>query len=64
MRVVVDRGVCQGVGMCESFAPEVFEVEDDGQVVVHESEVAGTDRETLQQAVDSCPTLALSLQED
>lgn len=64
MRVVVDRGVCQGIGMCESFAPDVFEVGDDGQVEVHESAVAGTDRSLLQQAVDGCPTLALTLLDD
>ncbi|MEP6631669.1 MAG: ferredoxin [Lapillicoccus sp.] len=30
VRIVVDRGRCSGMGICESLAPEHFEVGDDG----------------------------------
>jgi ferredoxin len=33
MQVVVDRTKCQGVGMCESIRPDVFEVADDGELL-------------------------------
>lgn len=63
MRVVVDRTVCQGVGMCESFAPEVFEIGDDGVVTIDERQMAAVAPDVLQQAVDGCPTLALSVRQ-
>jgi ferredoxin len=29
MRIVVDRGLCEGHGMCEAMAHEFFELDDD-----------------------------------
>jgi ferredoxin len=58
-RVTVDPERCVGSGTCEFWAPEVFEVGDDGvavvvgDTVVHAHEVA--------QAVDGCPTEAISV---
>jgi len=35
MRIVVDRDLCTGQGMCESIAPNLFRVsEEDGQVEI------------------------------
>ncbi len=61
MQVVVDRSRCQGVGMCESVRPDVFEVADDGELLVHDGAVAPDDRSDLEQAVEACPTGALRL---
>lgn len=64
MQVVVDRTRCQGVGMCESIRPDIFEVDDGGDLVVHEGALAaGGDelRADLEQAVEACPTQALGL---
>ena len=38
MRVVADRDTCEGLGMCEAMS-ELFEVGDDGSVVVAFSSV-------------------------
>ena len=65
MRMTVDRSRCQGVGMCESVRPDVFEVDDDGELILHEDAVTGGGAELvadLEQAVESCPTQALALQ--
>jgi ferredoxin len=56
-RVVVDREVCMSAGVCEVTAPEVFELDDDGVLVVHEP----TDLAAVEAAVRACPTVALSL---
>ena len=57
-RLEVDRERCVGSGTCEMLAPDVFEVGDDGIVVVRQPDVVdGTVRDALQQ----CPTQALSV---
>ncbi|KUH98408.1 ferredoxin [Mycolicibacterium acapulense] len=61
MRVEVDLGRCTGHGICESIAEEVFEVRDDGIVVIHEPERPESDRDRMQQAVTQCPAAALRL---
>lgn len=60
-RVLVDRDRCVGSGVCESLAPEVFELDDDGGLVVHRSEPDQGQLGTVHDAVQSCPTRALSL---
>jgi ferredoxin len=63
MRVRVDRARCLGTGGCEAVAPEVFEVGEDGVVAVLGDEVGPAEEGAVRDAVDSCPTLALSLEE-
>ena len=38
MRVEVDLDKCTGHGICESIAEDVFEVQDDGTVHIHETD--------------------------
>jgi ferredoxin len=61
MRVEVDLEKCTGHGICESIAEDVFEVQDDGSVLIHDADRPETDRERMQQAVAQCPTAALRL---
>jgi ferredoxin len=61
MRVEVDLDKCTGHGICESIAEDVFEVGDDGIVVIHDNERPASDRERMQQAVTQCPAAALRL---
>jgi ferredoxin len=60
-RVEVDRERCVGSGSCEMLAPEVFEVGDDGVVVVLRPLSEPDDRALAEDAVQACPTRALSL---
>ena len=62
MRIEVDRDVCQGLGMCESMAHEVFEVGDDGELIIHDPTPPESDRAEIAAAVDSCPVQALRLE--
>lgn len=61
MDVAVDLTKCTGHGICESIAEDVFEVQDDGSVVIDHEQAAGLDRATLAQAVTQCPAAALKL---
>ncbi len=63
MKIVVDRTRCQGVGMCESFAPHIFEVGDDGEVELHTETVPAGEQDVVEQAVEGCPTMALSVED-
>ncbi len=61
MKVGVDLAKCTGHGICESIAEEIFEVQDDGTVVIHDAERPEADRPRMQQAVTQCPAAALKL---
>ena len=61
MKVEVDLAKCTGHGICESIAEEVFEVQDNGTVVIHDAERPESDRDRMTQAVTQCPAAALRL---
>ena len=61
MRVEVDLAKCTGHGICESIAEEVFEVQDDGTVVIHDAPRPESDRDRMQRAVTQGPAAALTL---
>jgi ferredoxin len=63
MRVEVDLDKCTGHGICESIADDVFEVQDDGTVLIHDHDRPASDRERMQRAVTQCPAAALRLTE-
>ncbi|NEC26372.1 ferredoxin [Streptomyces sp. SID8111] len=60
MRVTVDRSRCNGLGVCEAFAPEVFEVDDNGDLVLLTEKLTDAQLEGVDQAIAACPTEALS----
>lgn len=61
MRVEVDLDKCTGHGICESIADDLFEVQDDGTVLILEPERPESDRDRMQRAVTQCPAAALRL---
>ena len=61
MRVGVDRDRCVGSGTCELLAPDLFAVGDDGVVALLHPEPSDDDEAAVRDAVDQCPTGALSL---
>ena len=63
MRVAVDLTRCTGHGICESIADDVFEVQDDGSVLIHRNERPESDRERMEKAVTQCPAAALRLED-
>lgn len=63
-RVVADLTRCQGYANCLITAPEVFDLSDDGKVLVRDVDLALVDQATLAEAVASCPAAALTLLRD
>jgi ferredoxin len=61
MRIVVDRDRCTGQAMCESIAPDIFQVTDDGQVEVQVAVVPDGRVSQAEWAVSCCPNQALEL---
>jgi len=64
MRVVVDRDLCQGHGVCESEAPGIFSVSKKGALTVVDETPAEELRAKVEQAVRYCPTHALTIVEE
>ena len=60
-RVEVDTGLCASTGMCESVAPDLFEVADDGSLVVLQVELPEARVADARAAARSCPTRALRI---
>jgi ferredoxin len=63
MRIIVDQGKCSALGICESLAPELFEVQDDGSLVILDERPEGSMCDAAREAVEGCPTAALTLLE-
>ena len=60
MRIEVDRGKCEGLGMCEAMAHVYFQLDDDTMTVLDDSPPE-SDRATVHAAVEACPVQALTL---
>jgi sterol 14-demethylase len=63
-RIVVDRDLCQGHGVCESEAPDQFAVSKAGELTVLDDAPPDAARKAVDAAVKYCPTHALSIVED
>ena len=63
MKVIADYDLCESNGLCEGFAPETFELDDDDNLNILDDEVTDANRATVQQAVAACPKAALSLKD-
>ncbi|MDP3714048.1 MAG: ferredoxin [Mycobacteriales bacterium] len=63
MKIVLDESKCSSLGMCESVAPEVFEVGDDGALNVLNATPSEDQRALMEEAVAACPTSALSIED-
>jgi ferredoxin len=60
--VRIDWDLCMGSGNCVFWAPETFDLADDGHAVVLDP--AATDEERLRTAAQGCPVGAISLWRD
>ena len=63
MRIVLDENKCSSLGMCESVAPDFFEVGDDGALDLLNPTPPEDQRALMEEAVAACPTSALSIEE-
>lgn len=63
MKLHVDREACQVTGMCTGLAPEVLELDEQGELVILEETVPPSLHEDVRQAVRNCPVQALQISE-
>ena len=63
MKVKVDTTRCSGIGLCEMTAPMVYEVGEDGQSHVLKETPSVDEMPSVEQAIASCPTAALSIED-
>jgi ferredoxin len=59
VKVVVDRTVCIGAGQCMRLAPDVFGQDEDGLVVLLNSEPPPDAHARVSDAILACPSLAI-----
>jgi ferredoxin len=64
VKVVVDFDECASNAVCMGIVPEVFEVRDDGYLYVLNEHPPEALRERLREAVNGCPTGAISILEE
>lgn len=60
-QVLVDVEKCVAGGACAVLAPSVFDLDDDGVVILLKTEVEGEDEEAAIDAADACPGNAIDL---
>jgi ferredoxin len=63
MRIVHNAQLCESHGICTAVDPARFELDDNDDLIVHDTEVSDADLAVVRKAVDSCPRQALSLQD-
>ena len=63
MTVIVNRDACIGCGACAAICDSVFEIDDEGISTVVDENVSEENQEEIQDAVDSCPTGAIEVEE-
>ncbi len=63
MRVNVDFDRCASSGTCVRLVPDIFEIRDDGYLYLLQEEPDESRRDDLQEAVECCPTEAISISE-
>ncbi len=63
MKVSVDFDTCDGNAVCMSICHEVFQLDDEGFLHVHDENVREELRDKLKGAEVSCPTQAITVED-
>ncbi|MFJ9929124.1 MULTISPECIES: ferredoxin [Streptomyces] len=61
MRVEVDQPKCVASGQCVLVAPEVFDQDDDGIVLLLDTEPGAEHEEAVRESAAICPAAAIRL---
>lgn len=64
MKIIVDYDLCEANARCMQACPEVFEVDDDDNLILKQETVDEALRAKVEEAVRICPRQAISLAKD
>lgn len=64
MRLVIDHSRCRRTGQCSYLHPELFQADTDGSPIIRVEHPDGELREAAEEAVELCPSGAVSLVEE
>ncbi|MBJ7283027.1 MAG: hypothetical protein RLY23_698 [Actinomycetota bacterium] len=62
LEIKINREICMGSGNCSFWAPETFDLDDDGVAIV--TSIDGSPEEKVILAAQGCPTQAISIIRD
>ncbi|MGB2697336.1 MAG: ferredoxin [Candidatus Zixiibacteriota bacterium] len=62
MKVKIDPELCTGDEICVQLCPDVFEMQDDKAVVIID-DIPEDLKDSVREAVDSCPSEAITIEE-
>lgn len=57
-----DFGACQGYANCVDAAPDTYDIDDDGVVVLLKAHISDDERPRIEEAARSCPVSALTIE--
>jgi len=61
MEVRIDEELCTGCGLCEETCPDIFKMDEDKDIaVIIKTDYDEYDEECIQEAVESCPSEAIT----
>ncbi len=63
MKAKVSQNMCIGCGACEAIAPLEFRLNDDGYSEAINEKVKEENEDAVKDAVESCPTSAIVIEE-
>ena len=58
-----DVGACQGYANCVVAAPDTYDIDDDGVVLLLKEEISEDERPRIEEAARSCPVSALTVED-
>jgi len=64
MKILVDYDLCEANAKCMQVCPEVFEVDDDDNLILHKETVDDSLKAKVEEAIRICPRQALALADD
>jgi ferredoxin len=63
MRVTVDTDLCEANAVCSGLVPEVFSLDESDDLTILVSQIPPELASRVREAVQSCPKMALALEE-
>lgn len=63
MKIIVDHERCEGHGLCEASAPEVYQLDDEGELHLLVEEVPDRLEDAASAGAWACPVAALRVEQ-